>query len=65
MPEEVRAIVRGHSPYSELMEERRSPEAAIVYHADGLESDLGALSLNRVPTCGRTRLVPAPFEESL
>lgn len=61
VPEEVRCIVHGHSPYSDLMEERRSPEAVLVYHADGLDANLGALSVGRLPACGLTKLVPAPF----
>ena len=61
VPEEVHSIVHGHSPYSDLMEERRSPEAVLVYQADGLDGNLGALSAGCVPACGLTKLVPAPF----
>lgn len=61
VPPEVQGIVRGHSPYSDLMENRRSPEAVVVYHADGLTGDLDALRVGALPACGLTRLDPAPF----
>jgi putative nucleotidyltransferase with HDIG domain len=61
VPKQVHCIVHGHSPYSDLMEERRSPEAVVVYHADGLAGNLGALSVGTIPACGLTKLVPAPF----
>jgi putative nucleotidyltransferase with HDIG domain len=61
VPREVHCIVHGHSPYSDLMEERRSPEAVVVYHCDGLAADLGALSVGVIPACGLTKSVPAPF----
>ncbi|GAA1858036.1 hypothetical protein GCM10009836_42760 [Pseudonocardia ailaonensis] len=60
VPERVRAIVRGHSPYSDRMEDRRSPEAALVYHADNVVAALDALSVGLTPACGLTKLVPAP-----
>jgi len=61
VPEEVRCIVHGHSMYSDLMEERRSPEAVVVHHADALAGNLGALSVRAIPACGLTKSVPAPF----
>jgi putative nucleotidyltransferase with HDIG domain len=61
VPKRVHCIVHGHSPYSDLMEERRSPEAVVVHHADGLAGNLGALSVGLIPPCGLTKLVPAPF----
>jgi putative nucleotidyltransferase with HDIG domain len=61
VPKQVHCIVHGHSPYSDLMEERRSPEAVVVYHADGLAGNLGALSVGVIPACGLTKLVPPPF----
>ncbi|GAA1559697.1 HDIG domain-containing metalloprotein [Kribbella lupini] len=61
VPQQVRDIVRGHSMYSDLMEDRRSPEAVVVHHADGLAGNLGALSVGVIPGCGRTMSVPAPF----
>jgi putative nucleotidyltransferase with HDIG domain len=61
VPREVRCIVHGHSPYSNLMEERRSPEAVVLHHADGLAANLGALSVGVIPACGLTKSIPAPF----
>jgi putative nucleotidyltransferase with HDIG domain len=61
VPEQVHRIVRGHSMYSDLMEERRSPEAVVVHHADSLAGNLGALSVGAIPACGLTKSVPAPF----
>jgi putative nucleotidyltransferase with HDIG domain len=61
VPDQVRRIVRGHSMFSDLMAERRSPEAVVVHHADGLAGDLGALSVGVLPACGLTRSVPAPL----
>lgn len=61
VPKEVHSIVHGHSPYSDLWEERRSPEAVVVYHCDALAANLGALSVGVIPHCGLTKSVPAPF----
>jgi putative nucleotidyltransferase with HDIG domain len=61
VPREVHRIVHGHSVYSDLMEERRSPEAVVVHHADSLAGNLGALSVGVIPACGLTKSVPAPF----
>lgn len=61
VPDEVRRIVHGHSMYADLMEERRTPEAVVVHHADGLAGNLGALSVGVLPACGLTMSVPAPF----
>lgn len=61
VPKEVHRIVHGHSMYSDLMEERRSPEAVVVHHADALAGNLGALSVGAIPACGLTKSVPAPF----
>lgn len=61
VPDAVRRIVHGHSMYADLMEERRTPEAVVVHHADGLAGNLGALSVGVLPACGLTKSVPAPF----
>lgn len=63
VPEDIRRIVHGHSPYSDLMAERRTPEAVVVYQADSLAGNFGALSTGGIPACGLTRLVPAPLLE--
>jgi hypothetical protein len=47
--------------YADQMEERRSPEAVVVHHADGMASHFGALSLGGIPACGLTKSVPAPL----